>query len=101
MCLVSEVYFHVMKLKRVALIAHDGKKDELVEFVKRHEAWFSQRNWWAPGRPAVGSSPWSRRGTSGFGAPRRGAVAARITEGHLDAVMFFRDPWASTPTSQT
>ena len=31
-----------MNMKRVALIAHDGKKDELVAFVQGHMKWFSQ-----------------------------------------------------------
>ena len=31
-----------MNMKRVALIAHDGKKDELVAFVQGHMGWFSQ-----------------------------------------------------------
>ena len=99
MCLVPEVYFHDMKLKRVALIAHDGKKDELVEFVKRHEAWFSQRQLVGTGTTggriqALGLDV-ERLASGPLGGDAQ--IAARITEGHLDAVMFFRDPMGKHP----
>ena len=42
-----------MNMKRVALIAHDGK-DELVAFVQGHMDWFSQR-WWGQ-EPQAGAS---------------------------------------------
>jgi methylglyoxal synthase len=88
-----------MKNTTIALIAHDGKKEELVDFVLRHQAWFS-------GFDLVGT------GTTGGRIANKGIaieclasgplggdaqIAARITEGEVHAVIFFRDPMGKHP----
>jgi methylglyoxal synthase len=88
-----------MKNGTIALIAHDGKKEELVDFVLRHQAWFS-------GFDLVGT------GTTGGRIANKGIaieclasgplggdaqIAARITEGEVHAVIFFRDPMGKHP----
>ena len=47
-----------MKLPRVALIAHDGKKQDLVDFVKAHFDWFSIGPLWRRARQVAESKPW-------------------------------------------
>ena len=88
-----------MKLERVALIAHDGKKDELVAFVKTHLAWFSQRQLVGTGTTggrieAIGLEL-ERLASGPLGGDAQ--IAALITEGRLDAVIFFRDPMGKHP----
>lgn len=88
-----------MKNGTIALIAHDGKKDELVEFVLQHKEWFNGFN-------LVGT------GTTGGRIANKGMaieclasgplggdaqIAARITEGGVHAVIFFRDPMGKHP----
>jgi methylglyoxal synthase len=88
-----------MKNTTIALIAHDGKKEELVDFVLRHQEWFS-------GFDLVGT------GTTGGRIASKGIaieclasgplggdaqIAARITEGEVHAVIFFRDPMGKHP----
>ena len=88
-----------MKMKRVALIAHDGKKDDLVEFVQAHADWFGHRKLMGTGttggriRKLGLSIECLASGPLGGDAQ----IAARITEGQLDAVIFFRDPMGKHP----
>ena len=88
-----------MKNSTIALIAHDGKKDALVDFVSQNRDWFSGFN-------LVGT------GTTGGRIAQKGIdieclasgplggdaqIAARITEGNVHAVIFFRDPMGKHP----
>lgn len=88
-----------MKLQRVALIAHDGKKNELVEFVKRHKAWFSERELVGTGTTGGRIAELGLTVECLASGPLGGdaQIAARITEGNLDAVIFFRDPMGKHP----
>jgi len=88
-----------MKDATIALIAHDGKKDDLVSFVEQHSEWFGNFK-------LVGT------GTTGGRIAKKGIaieclasgplggdaqIAARITEGRVHAVIFFRDPMGKHP----
>ena len=88
-----------MELKRVALIAHDGKKDDLVDFVKAHEGWFETLELVGTGttgsRVAELGLPVRRLASGPLGGDAQ--IAALITEGLLDAVVFFRDPMGKHP----
>ena len=88
-----------MDLKRVALIAHDGKKDDLVDFVKAHQAWFKTLELVGTGttgdRVAELGLPVRRLASGPHGGDAQ--IAALITEGLLDAVVFFRDPMGKHP----
>lgn len=86
-------------MKYIALIAHDGKKDELVEFVSRFKGFFSQI-------PTIATQTTGGRlrehgvhvETVASG-PKGGdaQIAARITEGKIAGVIFFRDPMGKHP----
>ena len=88
-----------MELKRVALIAHDGKKDDLVDFVKAHLAWFKTLELvgigTTGGRVAESGLSVRRLASGPLGGDAQ--IAALITEGLLDAVVFFRDPMGKHP----
>ena len=88
-----------MKDATIALIAHDGKKDDLVSFVVQHSQWF-------------GNFKFVGTGTTGGRIADKGIaieclasgplggdaqIAARITEGRVHAVIFFRDPMGKHP----
>lgn len=88
-----------MELKRLALIAHDGKKDDLMAFVARHKAWFEQRELVGTGTTGGRIESMGLTVECLASGPLGGdaQIAARITEGELDAVMFFRDPMGKHP----
>jgi len=84
----------------VALIAHDKKKDDLVQFVLAH-------------RVALGDFPLVATGTTGLrlieatglavervlSGPLGGdqQIGGRVAEGRIRAVIFFRDPLTAQP----
>ena len=88
-----------MELKRVALIAHDGKKDDLVDFVKAHQAWFETLELVGTGTTGglVAELELSVRRLASGPLGGDAQIAALITEGLLDAVVFFRDPMGKHP----
>ncbi len=83
----------------VALIAHDGKKESLARFVADHLDFFEAVN-------LIGTGTTGGR-IQGLGlqveclasGPLGGdaQIAARITEGSVHAVIFFRDPMGKHP----
>ncbi len=86
-------------MKYIALIAHDGKKAELVEFVLRFKKFFSKV-------PTIAThTTGSRLKAEGFNVetvasgPKGGdaQIASRITEGQVGGVIFFRDPMGKHP----
>ena len=88
-----------MEFKRVALIAHDGKKDDLVDFVKAHQAWLKKLELLGTGTTGgrVGELGLSVRRLASGPLGGDAQIAALITEGLLDAVIFFRDPMGKHP----
>ena len=88
-----------MNLSRVALIAHDGKKRELVDFVSAHLTWFDNRSLVATGTTGGRIESLGLKVERLASGPLGGdaQIAARITDGLLDAVIFFRDPMGKHP----
>ncbi|TDX30408.1 methylglyoxal synthase [Modicisalibacter xianhensis] len=88
------------KRKRIALIAHDGKKDELLEWVDRWRDTLGQHD-------LVGTGTTARRVAQALGLTVEGLmsgplggdqqIGARITEQRLDLLVFFWDPFAPMP----
>lgn len=89
--------------RHFALIAHDGMKPAMLDFVRAHLDFFSRR-------PIVASSGTGallqrelglqlrRRVQSGpLGGDQE--IGALISRGHIEAVIFFRDPMAAHPHS--
>lgn len=85
----------------IAIIAHDGKKADMVGFVKDHIRLFQQKN-----------IRLIATGTTGAHLERAGLtvekmasgpmggdaqIAARIADGLVDMVIFFRDPLGKHP----
>src|SRR5690606_12083476 len=85
--------------KTIALIAHDGKKSEMIEFVKKNSDKLKTFNLIATGTTGsriIETGLMVERKLSG---PSGGdaQIAAMAAEGLLSAVLFFRDPLGMHP----
>lgn len=84
---------------RIALIAHDGKKDALHAFVGKNLAFFGEFRLVATGttgqRIASLGLTVERCASGPLGGDAQ--IAAQITEGDVHAVIFFRDPMGKHP----
>ncbi len=88
-----------VSMKYIALVAHDGKKDELVAFAQRWQKFFNKV-------PILATkTTGSRLAEKGMdvetvaSGPKGGdaQIAARIAEGKVAGVIFFRDPMGKHP----
>lgn len=85
---------------RIALIAHDRKKDELVEFVMRHRDAFGRHELVATG--TTGGLIAERTGLKVhrfMSGPLGGdqQIGSEVALGKIDAVFFLRDPLTAHP----
>ncbi|MDF9433631.1 methylglyoxal synthase [Chromohalobacter israelensis] len=86
--------------KRIALIAHDGKKAELLAWAERWRDTLARHD-------LVGTGTTARRVAETLGLEVHGLmsgplggdqqIGARITESRLDMLVFFWDPFAPMP----
>ncbi len=86
--------------KRIALIAHDKKKDDLVKFVKEHVEFF--RNYELVATGTTGGRIMEATGLNikrYLSGPLGGdqQIGADVANGFIDAVFFFQDPLTSQP----
>jgi len=86
--------------KRVALIAHDNKKQDLLEWARTHRAVLEAHDLYATGttggllEDGIGL-PITRLLSGPFGGDQQ--IGAMIAEGRLDFVIFFWDPLQPQP----
>ena len=85
---------------RVALIAHDAKKPDLVAFVRRHRRAFA--DWSLLATEATAALLRQQLGLKVrevLPGPRGGdlAIGAEIAAGEVDALIFLRDPLTAQP----
>jgi methylglyoxal synthase len=94
------VTFTIKKQKNIALIAHDGKKAELIKWCKDNEEALKKHF-------LCGTGTTARMITDATGLPVRGynsgplggdqQIGAKIVEGKIDFVVFFSDPLTAAP----
>lgn len=84
---------------RVALVAHDGKKAELVSFVLRNKDHLIGSELFATGTTGKHLEKAGFKVTSLLSGPLGGdaQIAAMLATGELDMVIFFRDPLGMHP----
>ncbi|MFC4617784.1 methylglyoxal synthase [Camelliibacillus cellulosilyticus] len=85
---------------KIALIAHDKKKNDLVQFTLAYEAVLSKHELYATGttgkRIMEGTQLTVHRCQSGpLGGDQQ--IGAMIASGEMDVVIFFRDPLTAQP----
>ena len=87
-------------MKTVALIAHDGKKDQIVAFAHTHRDRLERCK-------LMGTGTTSKRIREATGLPVHGLlsgplggdqqIGAMVAEGRIDLVIFLRDPLTAQP----
>jgi len=87
-------------VKTIALIAHDNKKDDMVEFARRRRDILARCRLIATGTTgkviAEATGLTIERMLSGpYGGDQQ--IGARVAAGEVDAVLFLRDPLTAQP----
>lgn len=83
----------------VGLIAHDGKKPEMVSFVVAHKAFLSSAKLYATGTTGKHIAKEGFDVECLLSGPKGGdaQIAALLAVGEIDVVIFFRDPLDKHP----
>ena len=86
-------------MKSIALIAHDGKKPEMVSFVNKNREILEKCSVYTTGTTVKFIEIEGFDVNRLLSGPRGGdaQIAAMVAEGKLDAVIFFRDPLEKHP----
>ncbi|WP_353140339.1 methylglyoxal synthase [Pseudopedobacter sp.] len=85
--------------KRIALIAHDGKKAEMIGFVKDYKDVLSEMDIVATGTTGGLIEKTGLNVIKKLSGPKGGdaQIAAMAAEGELAGILFFRDPLGKHP----
>ena len=88
------------KKKRIALVAHDERKEDLLEWVKYNTEKLAGHELWATGTTGktvakICSLPITRLKSGPLGGDQQ--LGAMIANGDLDILIFFWDPMAAQP----
>lgn len=85
---------------RIALIAHDKKKAELVGFAKAHEEFLSKHELCATGTTGRLVMEYTNLTVKCYKSGPLGGdqeIGAKVAKGEIDLVIFFRDPLTAQP----
>lgn len=94
------ISFTIAKQKRIALIAHDSKKDEMIEWVKNNKEVLKNHFLSGTGTTARLITDKTDLPVKGYNSGPLGGdlqIGSRIVEGNIDFVVFFWDPLESQP----
>ncbi len=97
---MNKLTLSLHRQKNIALIAHDGKKQELIAWCREHAETLNHHF-------LCGTGTTARMITEATGLPVKGynsgplggdqQIGARIVEGKIDLVIFFSDPLTAAP----
>ncbi|MGI6402719.1 MAG: methylglyoxal synthase [Oscillospiraceae bacterium] len=86
--------------KSIALIAHDNKKQELIEWCLLHKDILANHNLSGTGTTAMMITRMTGLTVKGYNSGPLGGdqqIGAKIVEGRIDFVIFFSDPLTAQP----
>lgn len=88
-----------MKYKNIALIAHDGKKAELINFILQNRTYLKSVKLYATGTTGTHIEEAGFEVTKFLSGPLGGdaQIAAMVATGEMNMVFFFRDPLDKHP----
>ena len=84
----------------IALIAHDKKKNDLVQFVMAYQEIFKKHTLFATGTTGLRINEATGLNLTRFKSGPLGGdqeIGARIANNQMDAIFFFRDPLTAQP----
>ena len=90
----------IRKQKNIALIAHDGKKAELIEWCKENADILRKHSLCGTGTTARMITDATELPVKGYNSGPLGGdqqIGAKIVEGKVDFVVFFSDPLTAAP----
>lgn len=88
------------KQKNIALIAHDGKKQELIEWCEENKKVLQQHFLCGTGTTARMITDKTNLPVKGYNSGPLGGdqqIGAKIVEGNIDMIIFFSDPLTAQP----
>jgi len=89
-----------VQVVKIALIAHDKRKDALVTFVQENESFFQQHELFSTGTTGLRVMENTTLKVYRFQSGPLGGdqeIGALIAKGKMDAIFFFRDPLTAQP----
>lgn len=92
--------FTIGKQKRIALIAHDGKKQELIQWCAENKEILQKHFLCGTGTTAKLIAEYTGLPVKGYNSGPLGGdqqIGAKIVEGNIDLVIFFSDPLEAQP----
>ncbi|MBN8234660.1 methylglyoxal synthase [Halobacillus kuroshimensis] len=84
----------------IALIAHDKKKEDIIQFTKKHAGVFSKHELFATGTTGMRIADETGLDVTRFQSGPLGGdqqIGARIADEQMQMVIFFRDPLTAQP----
>ena len=90
----------IRKQKNIALIAHDQKKHEMIEWCAAHKDILSRQFLCGTGTTARMITDYTGLSVKGYNSGPLGGdqqIGAKIVEGKIDFVIFFSDPLTAQP----
>jgi methylglyoxal synthase len=94
------IYFPMDKTKHIALVAHDGKKKEIVEWAEKNKDLLKKHFLCGTGTTARMIADKTGLPVRAFNSGPLGGdqqIGARIVEGNVDFIIFLWDPLESQP----
>lgn len=98
--MVDFVEMTIKQQKSIALIAHDGKKDDIISWCRANKEILSKHKLSGTGTTARMIADHVGLEIKGYNSGPLGGdqqIGAKIVEGNIDMVIFFSDPLAAQP----
>ncbi|MDO4488622.1 MAG: methylglyoxal synthase [Eubacteriales bacterium] len=96
----EKITLTIGKQKNIALIAHDGKKPDLIKWCEDNKAILSRHFLSGTGTTARMISEKTGLPVRGYNSGPLGGdqqIGAKVVEGRIDLIVFFADPLAAQP----